>query len=116
MKRIQEMSTIYRLLSSFLLIICPVIVLGFVLIVTSSRRVEEEMYHSIHTQMLFYVDKFEAITAQRADSPNNCAVISYGGKTYINIIRNIVEPELERLFFTKLADTGLKIKIESNQR
>ena len=60
MKRIQEMSTIYRLLSSFLLIICPVIVLGFVLIVTSSRRVEEEMYHSIHTQMLFYVEKFEA--------------------------------------------------------
>jgi NRPS condensation-like uncharacterized protein len=67
-------------------------------------------------EMESYVDKFEAITAQRADSPNNCAVISYGGKTYINIIRNIVEPELERLFFTKLADTGLKIKIESNQR
>lgn len=60
MKKIQEMSTIYRLLSSFLLIICPVIILGFVLVVTSSRRIEDEMYRSIHTQMEFYMEKFEA--------------------------------------------------------
>ena len=37
-------------------------------------------------------------------------------KLYINLIRNIKEPELERRFFTFLRSQGLHVKIESNQR
>ena len=47
---------------------------------------------------------------------NNCGVVSYGGKTRINLIRSLREPELERRFLTKLVELGLEVTVESNQR
>ena len=42
--------------------------------------------------------------------------LSYGGKTYINMIRNIRESELERRFFSRLVELGVAVEIESNRR
>lgn len=71
---------------------------------------------SVPPEMKPYVTRFDFITGPQAQAPNNCAICSYNGKMYINIIRNTVEPELEGEFFRKLVKLGLKVKIESNQR
>ena len=43
-------------------------------------------------------------------------VLSYGGTMYINLVRNICEPELELHLYRVLHRLGLHIKAESNQR
>ena len=63
-----------------------------------------------------YVRRFDFVLGVQATCPSNCAVVSYGGNLYINLIRDIKEPELERRFFTFLRAQGLHVKIESNQR
>ncbi len=63
-----------------------------------------------------YVKRFEFIIGPQKSYPNNCSVSSYGGKTYINMIRNIKESELERLFFSTLVELGIPVEIECNRR
>ncbi len=63
-----------------------------------------------------YVTRFDFVLGVQADSPCNCGVCSYGGKLYINFIRNIREAELERRFFTELVKMGLHVTVESNER
>lgn len=64
--------------------------------------------------MLPYMERMEFIIGPQRSYPNNCSVISFGGKTYINMIRNIKESELERLFFSRLVELGIPVDIESN--
>ncbi len=63
-----------------------------------------------------HVRRIDFVLGVQAKTPCNCGVCSYGGKLYINFIRNIRESELERRFFTELRRRGLHILIESNQR
>ena len=63
-----------------------------------------------------YVKRMEFIIGPQRSYPNNCSVLSYGGKTYINMIRNIRESELERRFFSRLVELGIPVEIESNRR
>ena len=63
-----------------------------------------------------YVERMEFIIGPQRSYPNNCSVLSYGGKTYINMIRNIRESELERRFFSRLVELGIPVEIESNRR
>ena len=63
-----------------------------------------------------YVERLEFIIGPQRSYPNNCSVLSYGGRTFINIIRNIRESELERRFFSRLVELGLPVTIESNDR
>ena len=63
-----------------------------------------------------YIDRFEFIIGVQYTYPNNCSVLSYGGKTCINMIRSIRESELERLFFSRLVELGVPVEIESNER
>ena len=69
-------------------------------------RVPEEMQP--------HVERFGFTLGLQRTSPNNCGMISYGGKLYIAMIRNIKEPVLEQKFLLKLRDLGLHIKLESN--
>ena len=71
---------------------------------------------SLPETMLDYVDRMDFILGVQSTRPNNCGVISYNGKLYINFIRNIEEPTLERVFFRNLRKHGIIAKIESNQR
>jgi len=52
----------------------------------------------------------------QAKAPYNCGVLSYGDMTYIHLVRNTVEPELERKFFPALSGLGLTLTLESNER
>jgi len=63
-----------------------------------------------------YVDRMEFIIGTQRSYPNNCSVVSYGGRTYINLIRSIKETELERLFLTKLVKLGLPVSVETNEQ
>ena len=63
-----------------------------------------------------YVTRIDFVLGVQADTPCNCGICSYGGKLYINFIRSIREPELERRFFTFLRRAGLHVLVESNQR
>lgn len=46
-----------------------------------------------------YVTRFDFILGVQATKPNNCGVLSYNGKLYMNFIRNTVEPVLEFQFY-----------------
>lgn len=65
--------------------------------------------------MTAYVKRMEFIIGPQRSYPNNCSVLSYGGKTYINMIRNIRESELERRFFSRLVELGVPVEIECNR-
>ncbi len=71
---------------------------------------------SMPAEMEKYVKRMDFILGMQAETHNNCGVISYGGKIYINFARNIMEPTLESLFFTKLVKMGIHVKIESNHK
>jgi len=63
-----------------------------------------------------YVERFDFIIGVQYSYPNNCSVVSWQGKTYINMIRGIRDSELERLFFSRLVELGIPVDIESNRR
>ena len=63
-----------------------------------------------------YVSRVEFVLGPQASSPYNCGVASWQGETCVNIVRNTVEPELERIFFTKLVKLGFHVKLETNDR
>ena len=65
-------------------------------------------------EMQAYVERMEFIIGPQLSYPNNCSVLSCGGKTYINMIRIIRESELERRFFSGLVELGIPVEIESN--
>lgn len=63
-----------------------------------------------------YVTRMDFIIGAQAKAPHNCGIVSCGDTMYINMIRNIEEPELEMHFFSVLKQLGLHVKVESNQR
>ena len=71
---------------------------------------------SVPAVMEPYISRFEFIIGVQYTYPNNCSVLSYGGRTCINMIRSIRESELERLFFSRLVELGVPVEIESNER
>ena len=63
-----------------------------------------------------YVRRMEFIIGTQRSYPNNCSVATLGEETYINMIRNIRESELERRFFSRLVELGVPVAIESNRQ
>ncbi len=61
-----------------------------------------------------YVRRMDFVLGVQAAAPYNCGVLSYGDTLYINFIRNIRQPELERHFHAVLRDFGLPVTVESN--
>ena len=60
------------------------------------------------------IERFDFTLNVPATTPNNCGVISFGGKMYISFVRNIRESELELRFHEVLRDLGVRMKVESN--
>lgn len=50
------------------------------------------------------------------NNPVNCAAVTTGDKLMVTFTRTIVETEIERLFFTKIASDGVKVSVMSNFR
>ena len=63
-------------------------------------------------EMRGYVERMEFIIGPQRSYPNNCSVLSFGGRTCISMIRSIRESELERRFFSRLVELGVAIEIE----
>ena len=62
-----------------------------------------------------YVQRMDFVLGVQASAPYNCGLLTYGDTIYINFIRNIRDPELERHFFAVLQERGLSATVESNQ-
>ena len=70
-------------------------------------QLPEEMYP--------YIERFDFVLGVQAAAPYNCGMLSYGDTVYINFIRNIEDPELEKHFFAVLQELGLSVTVESNR-
>ena len=69
----------------------------------------------IPEQMAPFVERFDFILGVQASAPYNCGVLSYGDTTYINFIRNIREPVLERHFHQVLQNLDIPVTVRSNR-
>ena len=66
-------------------------------------------------EMAAYVKRMELVLGPLSRNPVACAALSYDGFLYLNFTRTIVEPKVEREFFTRLVKLGVPVKIESNK-
>ena len=63
-----------------------------------------------------YVERMDFIVGVQAHAPYNVGLLTYGGKMYLNLIRNIEEPLLEAALYGVLRERGIHVKAESNAR
>lgn len=63
-----------------------------------------------------FVERIEGILGQPFSNRTNCAIMSYKGNLIVNFSSSIKEADVERLFFTKLVQDGIHVKIESNRK
>ena len=63
-----------------------------------------------------YVTRMDFIIGVPSKTAYNCALLSYGGTIYLNLVRSIIEPELEMHFYKVLRELGVHVKVESNER
>ena len=65
--------------------------------------------------MAGYIQRFDFILGVQAAAPYNCGMLSFGDTVYINFIRNIQDPELERHFYALLQQMEIPVTVESNR-
>ena len=66
--------------------------------------------------MVPYIERFDFILGTQAAAPYNCGMLSFGDTLYLNFIRDIEEPELERHFHVILRELNIPTTVESNQK
>lgn len=71
---------------------------------------------TIPKEMEPFVDRFDLTLGVQLTGVNNCGIVSYKDKMYINMIRSIEENRLEDLFFSNLAGMGIDVTVENNQK
>ena len=62
------------------------------------------------------VERMDFVLGSQAAAPYNVSALTYGGKMYLNITRNSVEPVLEREVHDVLGERGVPHTVESNTR
>ena len=63
-----------------------------------------------------HVDRLDFVLGCQAADPYNVSALTYKGKTYLNVIRNISDPVLECEIYGVLKELGLPHTVESNTR
>ena len=63
-----------------------------------------------------YVTRMDFILGVQAAAPYNCGAVSYDDTLYVNFIRNIKNPDLERHFHRVLKEFGITATLESNRK
>lgn len=78
----------------------------------------EEIVQIIHHLKIQFTEKQmrARVTANVKAERNNCGIIFYCGKLYINIIRNIREDGTECMLFKDLMDLGIDMDIEDSMQ
>lgn len=69
----------------------------------------------VNQDMKKYIERFDIYMGQPFSSRTNCAIASFGDTLTINFASSIKETDVERLFFRKLVQDGVHVKIESNR-
>lgn len=62
-----------------------------------------------------HIERFDIYMGQPFSSRTNCAIISFEDTLTVNFASSIEESDVERLFFRKLVQDGIHVKIESNR-
>ena len=62
------------------------------------------------------VERMDFVIGVQSTAPYNTAAVTYGGKLYLNVIRNISEPILEYELHKVFREIGLRAVVESNTR
>jgi len=62
-----------------------------------------------------YVERFDIYMGQPFSARTNCAIVSHNDVLTINFASSIIETDIEELFFRKLVQDGIHVKIESNR-
>lgn len=65
--------------------------------------------------MKSYIERFDIYMGQPFSTRTNCAIASFEDILTINFASSIAETDVERLFFRKLVQDGIHVKIESNR-
>ncbi|MBQ8858762.1 MAG: alpha/beta hydrolase fold domain-containing protein [Clostridia bacterium] len=63
-----------------------------------------------------FVERLDFVLGAQETSPYNTSLITYNGRMYLNIIRNMREPVLEPAVYRSLRARGLHVTAESNTR
>jgi len=63
-----------------------------------------------------YVERLDFVLGVQSTAPHNASAITYGGKLYLNLIRNIREPVLEYELYRVFRELGIRVVAESNTR
>ncbi|MBR2327617.1 MAG: alcohol acetyltransferase [Clostridia bacterium] len=66
-------------------------------------------------EMSRYITRFDFMLGALSKNPSAFATVSYGESTVINMVRSIVEADVEREFCRRLVKDGIHIKVESNR-
>ena len=66
-------------------------------------------------EMLSHIQRFDIYMGIPYSSRTNCAIISFNDILTINFTSCIKETEVEKYFFQKLVEDGIKVTIESNR-
>ena len=67
-------------------------------------------------EMREHVERFDVLMGQPFSARTNCAIVSYGNVLSISFASSIMEADVERLFFRKLVQDGIHVKIETNRK
>ena len=62
------------------------------------------------------VERLDFVLGAQASAPYNTSLITYGGRMYLNVIRNMKEPVFERALYRVLHGLGIRAVLESNTR
>ncbi|MBE6673897.1 MAG: steryl acetyl hydrolase [Ruminococcaceae bacterium] len=71
---------------------------------------------NVPPEMAEHITRMDFLLSVQSRAPYNSAIITYGDKMYLNIIRNIKESVLERELYQTFKELGLKVVAESNTR
>ena len=63
-----------------------------------------------------YVKRMDFVIGPQSASPYNVAALSYGGKLYLNVVRNSREPAFEKMIYQLLREMDVPHTVESNTR
>lgn len=111
-----EKSPVLRIVPLFIKNICMKLVYKVQGETTSCINLSNLGLVKVPKEMEEYIERFDFVLGAQASQVNNCGVSGYGDKLMITFTRTIVEPTLEREFFTLLKKHGITAKLESNQK
>ena len=71
---------------------------------------------SLPSELAEHIERMDFVLGVQSSAPYNTSAVTYKGKLYLNVIRNISEPVLEYEIYKIFREIGLGSVVESNTR